>query len=119
MTKSVFTRLAKTPSEATKLSTTKYHNWSWHVKNPTYRPDPKMCEISTDHRCGSSFGSKICGIGWCSIWNWCGTSSDHKSTNQASYNSVSKGNTKCGMIVLANKKRLSALTSSTKITKIR
>jgi len=85
-------QLAKTPSEATKLSTWfPYFNY-------------EICEISTDHRCGISFGKKICAHGWCSKWNWCGSSSDHSSTHQADYDSSIKGNPRCKNCV--TKKRI-------------
>jgi len=55
----------------------------------------KTCVVSTNDRCGKSYENTICGHGWCSKNNKCGTTDHHKSTHQASYDSVSEGNLKC------------------------
>merc|ERR1719335_993481 len=41
--------------------------------------------ISKNGRCGKAFGNTRCAGGFCSKWNWCGTSALHKKTHQAMY----------------------------------
>merc|ERR1712227_446932 len=41
--------------------------------------------ISKNGRCGKAFGNTRCAGGFCSKWNWCGTSALHKRTHQAKY----------------------------------
>merc|ERR1711937_301301 len=43
------------------------------------------CNVSKNGRCGKAFGNTICAWGYCSRWNWCGTSALHKSTHQAEF----------------------------------
>ena len=48
-------------------------------------PKKKACNVSKNGRCGKHFGSTICPAGYCSRWNWCGTSALHKSTHQPAF----------------------------------
>merc|ERR1719450_1498299 len=41
--------------------------------------------VSKNGRCGKAFGNTRCAGGFCSRWNWCGTSALHKKTHQAAF----------------------------------
>merc|ERR550514_995410 len=41
--------------------------------------------ISKNGRCGKAFKNTRCAGGYCSRWNWCGTSALHKRTHQAAF----------------------------------
>merc|ERR1712021_2642 len=43
------------------------------------------CNVSKNGRCGKAFHNTICASGFCSKWNWCGSSALHKSTHQAAF----------------------------------
>merc|ERR1711874_385064 len=49
------------------------------------KPKTKCHTISKNGRCGKSFKNTQCAIGFCSKWNWCGTSSLHKKTHQLEF----------------------------------
>merc|ERR1712072_1018908 len=40
------------------------------------------CNLSKNGRCGVPFGNTRCPWGFCSKWNWCGTTPLHKKTHQ-------------------------------------
>merc|ERR1712193_428238 len=56
-----------------------------HKKPAAKKPAAKKCNVSKNGRCGAKFGHTICAWGYCSRWNWCGTSKLHKSTHQPKY----------------------------------
>jgi len=43
------------------------------------------CNLSKNGRCGAHFGNTRCPWGYCSKWNWCGTTLQHKKTHQAPF----------------------------------
>merc|ERR1712151_221779 len=59
----------------------------------------KKCNVSKNGRCGAKFGNTICAWGYCSKWNWCGTSKLHKSTHQPKYDAQKACQTKAKKVV--------------------
>merc|ERR1712139_450917 len=51
-------------------------------------------KLSTNGRCGPAFQNTRCAAGYCSKWNWCGTSKLHKNTQQAKFSAR-----KCGKVI--------------------
>jgi len=47
------------------------------------------CNISKNGRCGVKFGNTRCAWGYCSKFNWCGTTAQHKATQQPAFNASS------------------------------
>merc|ERR1712087_472518 len=43
------------------------------------------CNVSKNGRCGKPFHNTICAWGYCSRWNWWGTSALHKRTHQPAF----------------------------------
>merc|ERR1712072_730834 len=43
------------------------------------------CNLSKNGRCGVPFGNTRCVWGFCSKWNWCGTTAKHKATHQPAF----------------------------------
>merc|ERR1712048_395641 len=43
------------------------------------------CNISKNGRCGVPFNNTRCAWGFCSKWNWCGTTPQHKATHQPAF----------------------------------
>jgi len=44
------------------------------------------CNLSTNGRCGASYANTVCPTKqYCSKWNWCGATSQYKSTQQAKF----------------------------------
>merc|ERR1712185_138151 len=41
--------------------------------------------VSKNGRCGKAYANTRCPAGYCSRWNWCGTSPLHKKTHQAAF----------------------------------
>jgi len=77
----------------------------------------QKCADSTNGRCGPHYQNTICPKSWCSKFAWCGTTPLHKSTHQALYDGVSKGNTNCRRILYDNKEL--GLNSNVKSTVIK
>merc|ERR1711957_97000 len=61
------------------------------------------CNVSKNGRCGKSFHNTICPAGWCSKWNWCGTSALHKKTHQVAFD-AKKACAKKSKVVIKHKK---------------
>merc|ERR1711988_1271644 len=50
------------------------------------KPHPSCkLALSKNGRCGKAFKNTRCASGFCSRWNWCGTSALHKKTHQAAF----------------------------------
>merc|ERR1711862_1066689 len=43
------------------------------------------CNLSKNGRCGAKFGNTRCAWGFCSKFNWCGTTAQHKATHQPAF----------------------------------
>merc|ERR1712139_326229 len=53
------------------------------------KPHPNCARaVSKNGRCGTKFGNTRCAGGYCSKWNWCGSSALHKKTHQAKFDAV-------------------------------
>merc|ERR1712139_457559 len=53
------------------------------------KPHPNCArKVSKNGRCGTKFGNTRCAGGYCSKWNWCGSSALHKKTHQAKFDAV-------------------------------
>merc|ERR1711957_421237 len=73
------------------------------AKKVVKKAAPK-CNVSKNGRCGKSFHNTICPAGWCSRWNWCGTSALHKKTHQVAFDAKKRCAKKSKVVIKKAKK---------------